>query len=290
MRNRRNKLSDMTIKSVDVCGRGANQEADIVLKKSVEDGEQMSIYSKITKAFSSIVGETTQKKLDVFAKAMQESEDSIMNDASMDDQEKISMLDESIDQYFDAVNKAIAEEDGDHDDDDDDRDDRDDNDDGEEKKMNVEKMSAEDRATYEALTKKYGGAEVEKSVEEIHPEVKKAMDEVAELRKSLEMKELEDVAKAYEICGKQPKELAAKLYDLKKSGGSAYEDYIGLLDEMKATAESGIFKEIGSNRSRAAHSTLNEAVAEVQKQFPELSAAEAVVKAYELNPELEETI
>ena len=202
---------------------------------------------------------------------MQESEDSIMNDGSMDDQEKIEMLDKSIDQYFDAIQKAIDEDVPDDQGDPDDED----------------KNNGESEGDIEKGEKKMD-FEVEKSVE-IHPEVKKMMDEVTELRKSLEMRDLEDVAKAYEICGKNPKELAGKLYELKKAGGSAYSDYIGLLDEMKSAAESGIFKEIGSNRSREHHSNLNDAVAEVQKQFPNLSAAEAVVKAYELNPELEET-
>lgn len=296
MKKRRNKLSEMTIKSVDVCGRGANQEADIVLTKSMdEDGERMNIYEKITKTFSGLVSEATGRKFETYAKAMQESEDSIMNDASMEDQEKIEMLDKSIDQFFEAIQKAVDEDDPDDQEKPDDEDKNNGKSEGDkekgEKKMDfdVEKMSTEDRAVYEEMKKKYGG-EVEKSVEEIHPEVKKAMDEVAELRKSLEMRDLEEVAKAYEICGKNPKELAGKLYDLKKAGGSAYEDYIGLLNEMKTTAESGIFKEFGSNRSRASHANLNEAVAEVKKQFPELSEAEAVVKAYELNPDMAETM
>lgn len=273
MKKRRNKLSEMTIKSVDVCGRGANQEADIVLKKSMEDGERMSIYEKITDTFSGLVGEIAKRKLDVFAKAMQESEDSIMNDASMNDQEKIEMLDKSIDQYFEAVKKAVDE--NDPDDQDDGSDDEDNN--NEESEVNKEKGENEMDSNIEKMA-------------EIHPEVKKAMDEVAELRKAMEMRDLEEVAKAYEICGKNPKELAGKLYDLKKAGGSVYDEYIGLLNEMKTTAESGIFKEIGSNRSRASHATLNDAVAEVRKQFPELSAAEAVVKAYELNPDMAETM
>lgn len=280
MNKRRNKLSNMTIKSVDVCGRGANQEADIVLKKSVEDGERMSIYEKITETISGLVGETAKRKLDVFAKAMQESEDSIMNDASMDDQEKIEMLDKSIEQYFGAIQKAIDEDDPD------DQDDGSDDEDKDNEKSDVNKEEGENKMDFD----------VEKMTE-IHPEVKKALDEMAEMRKALdeqtkvlEMERLTTFAKQYEICGKKPEELAGKLYELKKAGGSAYDDYVGLLDEMKANAQIGIFKEFGSNRSRASHANLNEAVAEVQKQFPNLSAAEAVVKAYELNPELEETI
>lgn len=284
---RRNKLKDITVKSVDVCTRGANQEADIVLTKSMEGGETVSVYNRITKMLHGMVSDAIAEKLDVFEKAMQASEDSIVNDESMDDEAKIDMLNKSMDQYFEAINKAIAEDDEDPDEEDPD-DDYDEEEDDDDMEFDVTKMSDEDRALFEGMKKKYGKKQVEKS-DEIHPEVKKAMDEVAELRKSLEMAELTNIAKQYEVCGKKPEELAEKLYAMKKSDSAAYDEYVSLLDEMKKTHESGIFKEYGSNRS-GAHTDLSAAVGEVRKQFPNLSAAEAVVKAYELNPELSETM
>lgn len=43
-----------------------------------------------------------------------------------------------------------------------------------------------------------------------------------------------------------------KLYDLKKAGGSVYDDYVTLLDENVTMLEkSGIFGEIGKNTQEA---------------------------------------
>ena len=89
--------------------------------------------------------------------------------------------------------------------------------------IDINKMSPEDKATLDELAKKYGA--VEPAATEVHPDVKKAIDEVAELRKSLEIKELEGVAKKYEIIGKKAEDLAPKLYELKKAGEQHYNDY-----------------------------------------------------------------
>lgn len=160
--------------------------------------------------------------------------------------------------------------------------------------IDVEKMSPEDRATLEAIAKKYEAAEtdpgkpeeVQKS-EEMHPEVKKALDEVAELKKSMEMEKLENIAKKYEAIGKKADELAPKLYELKKAGESHYNDYVAILDEMvTASANSEIFKEFGSG-GKAGATDLDGVVAELRKSMPEATQAELVVKAFELNPNLD---
>jgi len=167
-------------------------------------------------------------------------------------------------------------------------------------KIDITKMSAEDKATLEAIEKKYGVEEEEQKQEpvkkeepaapvapEMHPDVKKALEEVADLKKSIEMQGIEAIAKKYEVIGKKAEELAPKLYDLKKSGGTAYTDYIGILDELVTTsANSGIFKEIGSNHGAGA-SDLNGLVTEIRKAMPELTYEQAVVKAYENNPGLD---
>ena len=192
-------------------------------------------------------------------------------------------------------------------------------------KINKSKMTPEERATLEALEKKYGTAEpdnaaaddadgVAKSQEdtaapasavvqepELHPDVKKALEaskqqaaEIETLKKSLEIKDLTVIAKKYEVIGKNADELAVKLYDLKKAGGTAYEDIIGLLDDQVTLVEkSGMFKEIGSGRAGTigaggAGSAFDAKVAEIQKADPKLTAPEAIAKAFETNPELAE--
>lgn len=162
--------------------------------------------------------------------------------------------------------------------------------------IDVSKMSPEDVATLEAIQKKYAGTEAEtdpgkpsevQKAAEMHPEVKKALDEVAELKKSMEMEKIEAIAKKYEVIGKKADELAPKLYELKKAGESHYNDYVAILDEMvTASANSEIFKEFGSG-GKAGATDLDGVVAELRKSMPEATQAELVVKAYELNPNLD---
>lgn len=158
--------------------------------------------------------------------------------------------------------------------------------------IDIAKMSPEDQATLVALEKKYTGADADTSGEnggaEMHPEVKKALDEVAELKKAMEMTELTAIAKKYEAIGKKADELAGKLYELKKAGDQHYNDYVSLLDEqLQITNASGVFKEYGSNRAAGA-SDLGGIVAEIRKADPSISYSEAVAKAYETHPNLDQ--
>lgn len=128
---------------------------------------------------------------------------------------------------------------------------------------------------------------------EMHPEVKKALDEVHELKKKLEIGELLNVAKKYEPIGKKADELAYTLYDMKKSGQANYDEYIALLDESLAMVQkSGVFEEIGKSGrgiSFAGGSTVNkieQVATEIQKSDPSLSRVEAVDKAWSMHPEL----
>ena len=142
---------------------------------------------------------------------------------------------------------------------------------------------------------------VGKGGENIHPDVKKALTDYKEmvskqnteiegLRKSLEIKDLENIAKKYEILGKKSDELAAKLYELKKANSTFYNDYIAVLDEQLATVEkSGLFAELGSNRQgiTGADQSINIKASELRKAATgSLSDADSIVKAWEENPEL----
>ena len=189
-------------------------------------------------------------------------------------------------------------------------------------KIDKSKMTPEELASLEAIEKKYGvaepdgtppaatgdgdvakgGAEATPPAEgadtapALHPEVKKALEtnatltaQVEELKKSLEIKDLTAVAKKYEIIGKKADELAPKLYDLKKAGGTAYDDFVGLLDEQVTLVEKGgLFAEIGTARSGVAgtDAELGIKAAEVRKNNADMTSPEAVVKAFEENPEL----
>ena len=165
--------------------------------------------------------------------------------------------------------------------------------------IDITKMSDEDRPIAEKLIAKYAkGTGTEDKQSEIHPDVKKALDElteyrtkasaeVAELKKQLEMKDLVQVAKKYEILGKKPEELAEKLYELKKAGDNIYNEYTSILDEaLNVTETSDLFKELGTSRSGGG-AGLNEIVKELQKADPALTHEKAVAKAFEQHPELD---
>lgn len=171
------------------------------------------------------------------------------------------------------------------------------------------KMTPEDLAAYENLCKKYQaegtqGTEpttepatepapvVEKSAE-VDPVLKSALDEVAELKKALEMQTLTAVAKKYEILGKKTDELASTLYELKKSGQANYDAYIAVLDESLALVEkSGVFGEVGKNTHSAngsdAVTRINDIAKSMREADPTLGYHASLVKACEENPELRE--
>lgn len=77
--------------------------------------------------------------------------------------------------------------------------------------------------------------------------IKKANED---LKKSLEVKELIEIAKKYEPIGEDKVELAKKLYDYKKSNEAYYNDYLALLDKaLTMQNESGLFDEFGTAMS-----------------------------------------
>lgn len=123
------------------------------------------------------------------------------------------------------------------------------------------------------------------------PELQAALDELANLKKSFEMKEMTEVAKKYAPLGKKEDELAKTLYEMKKSNEANYNAYIAILDESLGIVEkSGIFAEIG--KSAGGQGTANSAVEkaaakakEIMKSDPNMDYDTAIAKAWE-DPEL----
>lgn len=196
-------------------------------------------------------------------------------------------------------------------------------------KIDKSKMTPEEQATLAEFEKKYGIAEpgsgegepapddgVTKSAgtpdaaqqttpapdsSALHPEVAKALTdfqaftkqqaaEIEALKKGLEIERLTAAAQKYEVLGKKAPELAEKLYELKKAGGTVYDDYVALLDEsVSALAKSGLFNEIGSSRQGSAgtEQTLGIKAAELAKSAQGgMTSTDAIIKAWEENPEL----
>ena len=294
------KLRNVLVNSVDLCKQGANQRAFICLKKSMEGKENMSdlktsIIQNVCKelnitiedvckalGFSIQEQETQEQKI---KKAMETSLISVLKDESKTTEQKEELLQKSVNEFYSTVYDFAKEE-------------QENEPEQESEEMNVNKMNENDRAAYEALKKKYEPEESKQQT--LHPEVKKALkeaetakQELQELKKSLELKEFENIAKQYEVIGKNTEELAAKLYDLKKSNEQAYSDYIAMLDEMvEMTQASGIFKEYGSSRAGTGSKKqqAEQRIQELMKSDTSLSYEAAFTRVCEESAELKKAL
>ena len=294
------KLKNVLVNSVDLCKQGANQRAFICLKKSMEGKETMSdlktsIIQNVCKelnitiedvckalGFSIQEQETQEQKI---KKAMETSLISVLKDESKTTEQKEELLQKSVNEFYSTVYDFAKEEQ-----------------EQESKEMDINKMNEDDKAVYETLKKKYEPEEPKQQTKQqtLHPEVKKALkeaetakQELQELKKSLEMKEFENIAKQYEVIGKNTEELAAKLYDLKKSNEQAYSDYIAMLDEMvEMTQASGIFKEYGSSRAGTGSKKqqAEQRIQELMKSDTSLSYEAAFTRVCEESAELKKAL
>lgn len=99
----------------------------------------------------------------------------------------------------------------------------------------------------------------------LHPAVRAEIEELKKFREAAEEKELQAVAKKYEIIGKKPDELVPVLKELKAAGGSAYNDMVAMLDQtVDAIEKSGLFVEIGKTGGSSSGSSGAWARAEAQ--------------------------
>lgn len=249
---RKTKLRDLALTSVDFCKVGANQEAFIMLRKGIEEGGKSV--------------ETWKQFTEKAQKSMSESMKSIFDDETLENEKRYEMIDKSVGEFMVTLEELI--------------------------KTALEKPASSLEKSYEETEKH----DSQYSEPKLHPEVKKALDEVEatkaeleEIKKSLEIDSLKLFAKKFEILGKKPDDLAVKLYDMKKSGGTAYDDYVTLLDEqLEMTEKSGIFKEFGSSRSggNSEEKQLAQKIGELRKSDSSLTYEQAFVRVCDENPEI----
>ena len=107
----------------------------------------------------------------------------------------------------------------------------------------------------------------------LNPVVAAELEELKKFKAEIEDKQLMEVAKKYEVIGKNADELMPKLKSLKAAGGTAYDDMIAILDEAVNTVEkSGAFTEIG----KSGHGTNEDtAWAEAEAKATELMKSKA---------------
>lgn len=96
------------------------------------------------------------------------------------------------------------------------------------------------------------------------------------------------VAKQYAaVCDEN--ELTKRLVQMRAAGGGAYEEYVKLLDELaEAKRVEPLMKEYGT--ARTASGALEVRVAEIMHADPKLSRAQAVVRAYQIDPDIPEVL
>ena len=350
MSEKANKLKINKLTSVDLVKRGANPDADICLFKSAEGAEvppaddksiAKRLFDALKSTFAPFLDEeaaaddsvkkdarsfaqvrASQEMDDVqwkYTRAFNESINSILTDGDLDAAQKNEKLQETLVQFTTTMQSLFpallgisksAETPG--------------NDDNTIVKgddvmkfdnVNLEAMTAEEKATFTELAKKYAvenpadpAATVETPVvekgapaaAEENEAVKKALGKVEELEKSYqaliekqEKNAMRDVAKKYAPLGEKPEELAETLYNLKKSGEANYDALIKVLDKnLDLVNKSGLFTEIGKS-GHGDVSTAGGAYAKAEsiakgfmKENPGLTYNEAMVKAWESDPAL----
>ncbi|HCI73128.1 MAG TPA: hypothetical protein DHV42_01125 [Lachnospiraceae bacterium] len=194
---------------------------------------------------------------------------------------------------------------------------------GHEPMIDRSKMSAGELAIYDEIVKKYTLADHDKTTPEAEPaaaatdpaQVEKAAPaaeekpqepadpyahlnpvvkaEIEALRKradEAEEKELQEIAKKYEIIGKKPEDLVPVLKSLKKSDEKAYNEMISIMDaSVEAVEKSALFGEIG----RSGHGAVTETEEKIQtiakgyvEKDPSMSMETAIAKAWTDHPEL----
>ena len=296
-----NKLKNMKLTSVDFVPKGANQHADIELFKSApaspaREGFFKSLVDWLTKGApgtfeQTLSTEDMRGKLWQYSHALDDSFESIL-ESDMSADEKKQMLRESLEQFrsavdgmIEAVNKEnpVADPTA-----------------GPEvdkvrcNKMNIDKskLTPEEQATFDALLAKSCGDfqpqdEQDDIYKGLHPAVKAELEHLRKAVNAQEDRELETVAKKYEVIGKKPEELIPVLKSLK--GTSAYDEMISVMDAaVDAVEKSALFTEIG----KTGHGTgdtmkqANEKAAEIMKADSNLSHAQALDRVFQQNPEL----
>ena len=123
------------------------------------------------------------------------------------------------------------------------------------------------------------------------PALTAALERLANLEKSAEMKECHDIAKKYAALGEDEDELAQTIYEMKKSNDSNYNAYIKALDQsLDIVEKSGLFAEIGKSArgfsGGSAVDKIEAAATELQKSDPTMNRADAIAKSWENHPEL----
>lgn len=114
-------------------------------------------------------------------------------------------------------------------------------------------------------------------------------EELADLRKKYQLKELEEEASRFEIIGKNKKSLAQELFVMKSAGAQVYDTFVKSLEEQVDLVEKkGLFREFGKNTSGGCLFGVDELQGKANEiaKRDGVSMSVAMEKAFEENPDL----
>ena len=301
MKDKTTKLKKMKLTSVDLVRAGANQNADICLYKSA-DGENS--------------GENTQE----IDKSRQNPVDSGYNNSKTTEvdlprKEGKTMLKidkslftaEELEQYEALIAKALVDPEAGEEEMEDQKPPmmqrrkaarpvppqflRDDEEEDDTEK--AAPFADEDEMAKGCRTRKSGdeGEDVEKMQEMFKSAFDRQEARIAELEKSLAMKEFADIAKKYAPLGEDETTLAKTLFDMYQADEELYNSYVDSLEKsLDLVNKSGMFVEIGKSGYQNGPSSAVGRVEAIAKSYikkdPEMTYEQAIAKAWENNPDL----
>lgn len=301
MKDKTTKLKKMKLTSVDLVRAGANQNADICLYKSV-DGENS--------------GENTQE----IDKSRQNPVDSGYNNSKTTEvdlprKEGKTMLKidkslftaEELEQYEALIAKALVDPEAGEEEMEDQKPPmmqrrkaarpvppqflRDDEEEDDTEK--AAPFADEDEMDKGCRTRKSAdeGEDVEKMQEMFKSAFDRQEARIAELEKSLAMKEFADIAKKYAPLGEDETTLAKTLFDMYQADEELYNSYVDSLEKsLDLVNKSGMFVEIGKSGYQNGPSSAVGRVEAIAKSYikkdPEMTYEQAIAKAWENNPDL----
>lgn len=295
------KLENLEITKVAFVPQGDNKKADVLLFKSKpesatppianEGGIEANVMKRVLLAIAKVLGFDVNESTETKKAAEPASADSGNDDPNADEgvAEKKKMDDKCHKETI-KTQKGVDED----------------------MKIDKNKLTPEEVAQYDAIVAKAGIQEdhthatdlVDKNkttepagneptdddiYKGLHPVVAAELKKLRKRADEAEDRELQSVAKKYEILGKKPEELAKTLKTLKAAGGTAYEDMISVLDQSLAAVEkSGAFSEIGKSGSGTpdAWAQIEKHADEILKAAPTVTRAQAIDKACDQHPEL----
>lgn len=301
MKDKTTKLKKMKLTSVDLVRAGANQSADICLYKSAtgeNPGENPQEIHKTRQTWAES-GYNNSKTTEVDS-PRKEGKTMYKIDKSL-------FTAEELEQYEALIQKALVDPESGEEEMEDQKPPmmrrkaarpvppqflRDEEDEYEEED-DTEKAAPfeEEEMDKGCRTRKSANEDMDKMQEMFKSAFDRQETRIAELEKSLAMKEFTGIAKKYAPLGEDETTLAKTLFDMYQADEDLYNSYVDSLEKsLDLVNKSGMFVEIGKSGYQGGASTTVGRVESIAKSYikkdPALTYEQAIAKAWENNPDL----